>query len=132
MTSHQKLRHMHRPDPLIIPAGEVVGGQDVFGVVVPDVQQPLIFALLRLRVTDGLRHLDVDLFVLPRGNCHLAVRPFLCPYGRLWRSCGQFYANFPGWCLLFRFDCCGMKLRGKREEVSAWQMLHKHQQHNHF
>ena len=55
---------MHRVDSFIVPAHKIVCAQNVFGIVVPDVQQAVIFPAFRFFGGDPLRDLDIELFIL--------------------------------------------------------------------
>ena len=55
---------MHPMDSFIVPAHKIVCAQNVFGVVVPDVQQAAIFPAFRFFGGDSLRDLDIELFIL--------------------------------------------------------------------
>ena len=59
---------MQRLDALVVSSGELIRCENIFGVVVMDLQQTVIFPLFRFRRTKFLRHLHIELFILP--NCH--------------------------------------------------------------
>lgn len=73
---------MHGLDSLVVSAGEVVGAEDIFGVVVPDVQQAVILPAFGFLGGDPLCDLHIELFVLPRGHeVDLAVVGLADVYG---------------------------------------------------
>ena len=59
---------MHGLDALVISSCERIGCENIFGIVVADLQQSLILPFLRLFRTNLLRHLHIELFILP--HCH--------------------------------------------------------------
>ena len=59
---------MHGFDAFEVAVNEVIRSQNVLGVVVPDIQKPVILPALRFFRGDALRNLDVQLFIPPGGN----------------------------------------------------------------
>ena len=62
--AQQEIRDVHRFNSLIIPAGELIGAQDILGVVIPDFQQTLILPLLCLFRFNALCDLNIELLIL--------------------------------------------------------------------
>ena len=70
----QEVRNVHGLDALIVPARKIIRPQNILGVIVPDVQKPVIFPPFGLFGGDSFRDLDIELFILPCGNkVNLAV-----------------------------------------------------------
>ena len=68
---------MHGFDAFEVPADEVIRSQNILGVIVPDIQKPVILPALRFFRSDAFRNLNVQFFVLPGGNkVNLAVAGF--------------------------------------------------------
>ena len=59
---------MHGLDALVVSSRELIRCENIFGVVVVDLQQTLILPLLCLFRVDCLCDLHIELFILP--HCH--------------------------------------------------------------
>lgn len=55
-------------DPSVVATRKSVCSQHIFGVVIPNIKQPAVFAPLRFRRTDSLGHLNVHLIFLLNSN----------------------------------------------------------------
>lgn|GEM_PF-5271294 len=75
---------MHGQDPLIVASGKYIRSENIFGIVVTDFRQALIFAFLRLFGIDSLRDLNIKLFIAACGNkINLTIGGFADVYGHL-------------------------------------------------
>ena len=59
---------MHGNDPLVITTSELVCAKNILGIVITDLQQALIFALLGLFGVNTLSDLNIKFLVLPGCN----------------------------------------------------------------
>ena len=59
---------MHGFDTFEVAANEVIRSQNILGVVVPDIQKPVILPALRFFRSDAFCNLNVQFLVLPGGN----------------------------------------------------------------
>ena len=59
---------MHRLDALVVSSRELIRCENIFGVVIVDFQQPVVFPFFRFQRMKLLRHLHIELFILP--YCH--------------------------------------------------------------
>ena len=59
---------MHGFDAFKIAADEVIRSQNILGVIIPDIQKPVIFPAMRLIGCDTLGNLHIDFSILPGGN----------------------------------------------------------------
>ena len=68
---------MHGFDAFEVAANEVIRSQNILGIIVPDIQKPVIFPALCFFRSDAFRNLNVQFLVLPGGNeVNLAVAGF--------------------------------------------------------
>ena len=56
---------MHRLDAFVVSSRELIRCENIFGVVVVDFQQPVEFPFFRFQRMKLLRHLHIELFILP-------------------------------------------------------------------
>lgn len=56
---------MHRLDAFVVSSRELIRCENIFGVVVVDFQQPVEFPFFRFQRMKLLRHLHLELFILP-------------------------------------------------------------------
>ena len=56
---------MHRLDALVVSSRELICCENIFGVVVADFQQPVVFPFFCFQRMKLLRHLHIELFILP-------------------------------------------------------------------
>ena len=59
---------MHGFDAFEVPADEVIRSQNILGVIVPDIQKPVILPAFCLLGCDAFGNLNIDFFILPGGN----------------------------------------------------------------
>ena len=68
---------MHRLDALVVSSRELICCENIFGVVVADFQQPVVFPFFCFQRMKLLRHLLIELFILPYcGKVDLAAAGF--------------------------------------------------------
>lgn len=73
----KEVSHMHGFDAFKVPADEVIRSQNILGVIVPDIQKPVILPALRFFRSDAFCNLNVQFLVLPGGNeVNLAIGGF--------------------------------------------------------
>ena len=59
---------MHRLDAFVVPSRELIRCENIFGIVIADLQQAVVFPFFCFRRTKLPRHLYIKLFILP--SCH--------------------------------------------------------------
>ena len=59
---------MHGFDAFEVPADEVIRSQNILGVIVPDIQKPVILPAFCLPGCGAFGNLNIDFFILPGGN----------------------------------------------------------------
>ena len=59
---------MHRLDAFVVTSREFIRCENIFGIVVVDLQQTVILPFFRFRRTKLLRHLHIELFILPNSH----------------------------------------------------------------
>ena len=59
---------MHSLDALVISSCERIGCENIFGVVVVDFQQTVVFPFFCFQRMKLLRHLHIELFILPNSH----------------------------------------------------------------
>ena len=59
---------MHGFDAFEVPTDEFICTQHILGVVIPDIQKPVILPAFCLLGCDAFGNLNIDFFILPGGN----------------------------------------------------------------
>ena len=55
---------MHGLDAFVISTGKIVGGEDIFGIIIPNFKEAVIFSSFRFFRGDRLGNLNISFFIL--------------------------------------------------------------------